>query len=61
MGRPVGLRRGFVLTLVFLLAISTVYGLERMYRFEVAAISIDWLALVTNGVLLSFLLEGARR
>jgi hypothetical protein len=46
---------GFVLTVVFLGAISAVYGLERMDRFEIAAISIDWLVLVVNGVLLSFL------
>jgi hypothetical protein len=46
---------GFVLTVVFLAVISAVYGLERMDRFEIAAISIDWLVLVINGVLLSFL------
>ena len=46
---------GFVLTVAFLAAISAVYGLERMDRFEIAAISIGWLVLVVNGVLLSFL------
>jgi hypothetical protein len=40
---------------VFLAAISAYYGLEKMGRFEVAAISIDWLVLVVNGVLLSVL------
>jgi hypothetical protein len=46
---------GFVLTMVFLIVISTNYGLNRMDRFEVAVISVDWLVLVINGVLLSFL------
>ena len=46
---------GFVLTVVFLAAISAVYGLQRMDRFEIAAISIAWLVLLINGVLLSFL------
>jgi hypothetical protein len=35
--------------------ISAYYGLERMDRFEIAAISIDWLVLVVNGILLSVL------
>ena len=46
---------GFVLMMGFLTAISAVYGLDRMDRFEIAAISIDWLVLVINGVLLSLL------
>jgi hypothetical protein len=46
---------GYVLTLVFLVAISAIYGLGRMDRFEIAAISIAWLVLAANGVLLSFL------
>ena len=46
---------GFVLTLIFLAAISAYYGLERMDRFEIAAISITWLVLAINGVLLSVL------
>jgi hypothetical protein len=46
---------GFVLTVIFLAAISAVYGLERMDRFEIAAISIAWLVLLINGVLLGFL------
>ena len=44
---------GFVLTMVFLAVISVIYGLDRMDRFEIAVISIDWLVLVINGVLLS--------
>jgi hypothetical protein len=46
---------GFVLTTAFLVVISVYYGLERMDRFEIAAISIDWLVLVVNGILLSVL------
>jgi hypothetical protein len=43
------------LTTAFLVVMSAYYGLERMDRFEVAAISIDWLVLVVNGILLSVL------
>ena len=46
---------GFVLTMVFLTVISINYGLDRMDRFEIAVISIDWLVLVINGVLVSLL------
>lgn len=46
---------GFAVTVVFLVAISAYYGLERMDRFEIAAISVAWLVLLINGVLLSFL------
>jgi hypothetical protein len=46
---------GFVLTIVFFVVISINYGLDRMDRFEIAVISINWLVLVTNGVLLSLL------
>jgi hypothetical protein len=46
---------GFVLTTAFLVVISAYYGLERMDRFEIAAISIDWLVLLVNGILLSVL------
>jgi hypothetical protein len=40
---------------VFLGAISAVYGLERMDRFEIAAISVAWLVLAVNGILLGLL------
>src|SRR5215204_7481670 len=46
---------GFILTMIFLTVISLIYGLDRMDRFEVAVISIDWLVLIINGVLLSLL------
>ena len=46
---------GFILTMIFLTVISINYGLDRMDRFEVAVISIDWMVLIINGVLLSLL------
>jgi hypothetical protein len=46
---------GFVLTMVFLVVISIIYGLDRMDRFEIAVISVNWLVLVLNGILLSVL------
>ena len=44
---------GFILAIVSLAVISINYGLERQDRFEVAVLSIDWLVLIINGVLLS--------
>lgn len=43
----------FILAIVSLAAISITYGLERQDRFEVAVLSIDWLVLIINGILLS--------
>lgn len=45
----------FFLAIAALIAISLIYGLERLDRFEVAVISIDWLVLMVNGILLSIL------
>jgi hypothetical protein len=47
----------FFLAIAALLAISLIYGLERLDRFEVAVISIDWLVLIVNGILLSILFK----
>lgn len=44
---------GFVLMIASLTVISIRYGLDREDRFEIAAISVDWLVLIINGVLLS--------
>ncbi len=44
---------GFVLAIVSLVIFSMVYGLDRQDRFEVAIISIAWLVLIVNGILLS--------
>ncbi len=45
----------FVLIILALAGYSAVYGLDREYRFEVAAIAINWLTLIINGILLSIL------
>lgn len=52
---------GFTLTLVALIVISIRYGLERLDRFEVVVISIDWTVLLVNGVLLSLVFRRARQ
>jgi len=44
---------GFFLTIISLVGISIYYGLDRQDRFEVVVISINWLILIINGVLLS--------
>ena len=44
---------GTVAVLVALLGVVLVYGIEREYRFEVFAISIDWLVLTIAGALLA--------
>jgi hypothetical protein len=44
---------GFILTIVSFVLITFIYGLEQKDRFEVAVISIDWLVLIVNGILLS--------
>ena len=43
----------FVVTMVSLVVIAIQYGLSREDRFEILVISIDWLVLVVNGILLS--------
>lgn len=50
---------GFVLAIVSLVIFSMIYGLDRQDRFEVAIISIDWLVLIINGVLLSMVFKKA--
>ena len=45
----------FVLTVVAFTITSLNYGLDRQDHFEIAAISIDWLVLLVNGILLSIL------
>lgn len=44
---------GFILIVGALIWISFTFGINREYRFEVAAISIDWLTLIIAGILLS--------
>jgi hypothetical protein len=47
----------FLLTVIALTLISINYGLDRQDRFEVAVISIDWLVLIINGILLSIVFK----
>lgn len=44
-----------VLALIAYFVMSLLFGKELEYRFELAVISINWLVLITAGVLLSFL------
>lgn len=43
----------FILTVLVLVGITITYGMERLDRFEVGIISINWLVLILNGSLLS--------
>ncbi|MBN1535762.1 MAG: hypothetical protein JW908_03440 [Anaerolineales bacterium] len=43
----------FILAIVSLAAISINFGLDRKDRFEVIVLSVDWLVLIINGILLS--------
>ena len=45
----------FTLVIISLIMISANFGLERLDRFEVIAISVNWLVLIVNGVLLGIL------
>lgn len=44
---------GFLLVIGGLIVLSVSYGVERGYRFEVIALSVDWIILIVAGVLLS--------
>jgi hypothetical protein len=52
---------GFFVTLLALGMISILYGIHREYRFEVAVITIDWLVLFINGILLTILFGRKRK
>ncbi len=45
----------FILMIAAFAYYTVRYGLDRNYRFEVAAISINWLALIILGVLMAFI------
>jgi hypothetical protein len=47
----------FTFTIVALFIITALYGLQREYRFEVIAISLNWMALIVSGLLLSRLFK----
>ncbi|EKD24348.1 MAG: hypothetical protein ACD_81C00042G0003 [uncultured bacterium] len=48
---------GFVLASTSLMLISSLYGIHREYRFEIAIIAINWLVLIISGILLSRLFK----
>jgi len=52
---------GFVLTIISLIILSILYGINREYRFEVAAIAINWIVLIVSGILLSVVFKRAVR
>lgn len=43
----------FVLSMLLLVIISIQYGIDRKDRFEIASLSISWLVLIINGILVS--------
>ena len=49
----------FALTVLSFVLYSVFYGIDREYRFEVAAISINWLTLIAAGILLSVVFRRA--
>lgn len=51
----------FVLTAVAFIAYSAIYGLSREYRFEIASISISWLALIITGSLLAVMFKNKKQ
>jgi hypothetical protein len=46
-----------VLTVISFVFYSVKFGIDRSYRFEVAAITINWLVSITAGILISVLLK----
>ncbi len=48
----------FVLTVFSFIAYAMRFGLEREYRFEVAAITVNWLTAISIGILISVLIRG---
>ena len=49
----------FALTAISLISYSVFYGIHREYRFEVAAISFNWLTLIVSGILLGIVFRRA--
>ena len=44
---------GFTAVMVLFVGLSIAYGLDVEYRFEVAAIPVDWTVLIVAGILLA--------
>jgi len=51
----------FILTILSLIIISILYGINREYIFEVVVIVIDWTVLIVSGILLSVVFKRAVR
>ncbi len=52
---------GFVLTVMSFIMLSILYGINLEYRFEVAAIAINWIVLIVSGILLSVVFKRSMR
>lgn len=44
---------GFAMSFISLIIFAAIFGIDRQDRFELLIISIDWLVLIVNGILLS--------
>jgi hypothetical protein len=51
----------FVLTLISFVFYTVKFGLDRDYRFEVATITVNWLALIVTGILISIFIKRAMK
>lgn len=49
----------FILMVISLLIVSLKFGINREYRFEVAVITIDWMALIIAGIMMSKIFKRA--
>jgi hypothetical protein len=52
---------GFVLTVMSFIMLSILYGINLEYRFEVAAIAINYIVLIVSGILLSVVFKRSMR
>lgn len=48
---------GFIFTVFSFVFYSVKFGIDRSYRFEVAAISINWITTITTGILVSIFMR----
>jgi len=51
----------FILIVLSFIVVTVKYGVVRQDRFEVIVLSIDWLVLITNGILTSIVFKRAIR
>ena len=52
---------GFVASILALVAIAIAFGFDRQDRFEVVVISVTWLVLIVNGVLVALVFRSRLR